>query len=105
MVMRAMQLDCGEPSSELVRGLTTDLQYARATELKKETQKKEKKIYIEGNQGLVIVQKKIMTMYVSYTETVFEQLKTEFDWDLPTILTSIQMVVLWFNFMHHPRFF
>ena len=45
MVMRAMQLDCGEPSSELVRGLTTDLQYARATELKKETQKKEK-IYI-----------------------------------------------------------
>ena len=46
MVMRAMQLDCGEPSSELVRGLTTDLQYARATELKKETQKKEKDIYI-----------------------------------------------------------
>lgn len=45
MVMRAMQLDCGEPSSELVRGLTTDLQYARATELKKETQKKEKNIY------------------------------------------------------------
>ena len=112
MVMRAMQLDCGEPSSELVRGLTTDLQYARATELKKETQKKEKNIYIEGNQGLVIVQKKIMTMYVSYTEKeiVFEQLKTEFNWDLPlwtrrTILTSIQIVILCFNFMHHPRFF
>ena len=103
MVMRAMQLDCGEPSSELVRGLTTDLQYARATELKKETQKKEKK-YIEGNQGLVIVQKKIMTMYMSYTEEeiVFERLKTEFNWDLPlgtrkTILTSIQIVILCFN--------
>lgn len=39
-------------------------------------------------------------MYVSYTEKkiVFEQLKTEFNWDLPlwtrrTILTSIQIVI------------
>ena len=52
MVMRAMQLDCGEPSSELVRGLTTDLQYARATELKKETQKKEKKYIYRRKLGL-----------------------------------------------------
>ena len=45
-------------------------------------------------------------MYVSYTEKeiVFEQLKTEFNWDLPlwtrrTILTSIQIVILsfWFH--------